>query len=70
MNKVYCKDCKFIGEVGTYLDFSLEYSCEYFRYTPFSDYVNCKDANKNGECILYTRKWYKFWLREEGDEKN
>ena len=56
--KVYCKDCKYMGIIfGCYKRINEN------KFTGESDFLDYKKANLNGDCGYYEPKWFKQILR-------
>ncbi len=69
MNKVYCKNCKWLS----YVD--IDYSGSYCRkplgkkdsaMTEYEEIVDdYEKCNKKNNCKHYQRSWWKFWIKVE-----
>ena len=57
----YCKYCKY--------DSGRENICyrPQFSYTASKKSFTTKEANKEGKCPYYVRKWQYFWLNDDYD---
>lgn len=72
-NKVFCKNCKYFKEYlpNGYTGISMyrprciykKYSYDKYRNIYFLEYTGSLNDNKNGECLSYKRKWWKFWVK-------
>jgi len=64
--KVYCKDCismRYIINHDPCFNAGF-YGCVLSKFSPFTPWASCDVKNKNGDCIDYKRKWWKFWVKE------
>ena len=71
--KVYCGNCKHFWSLFRGSIFFGEDLCTHPESTTIinefdrqrKDYKNAWTINKNNDCPLYKRKWYKFWIKED-----
>ena len=57
MPKVYCKNCAS----------HVSWQCWYEEKNPYTKEIMYEGKvfhNRQGDCPHYTRKWYKFWVKE------
>jgi hypothetical protein len=62
MNKVFCKNCKYLHIIKEPIENGLSknilYGCAKDAYA--DEYFYCNERNKNGDCKYYEKKWWKF----------
>lgn len=54
--EIYCKHCKYVV-IGYRL------WCGRKESSPDEEFKPCIERNKDNDCPVYKRKWYKFWLK-------
>ena len=62
MKKVYCDNCKFFDDLfycshPTNQEIINDWQKSYISYK-----IRPRDMNKNNDCKLYKKKWWKFWI--------
>ncbi len=77
MKKVYCRNCKY-NKVEQSMFFASTYcvnpinidvkDCYYKPNQNITYLYDQSTLNKNNNCKLYKRKWWKFWVKEERRE--
>lgn len=66
--KVYCNDCSYIWR-AEYCDDQCRHPDNMVRIDEpichyMSPYSKINELNKNNNCKLYKRSWWKFWVKQ------
>lgn len=63
-NKVYCKNCKYFGDISYLYSLTRYYRCNYNTQRNIIGVkapCDCELYNEVFKCTFYKRKWWKFW---------
>lgn len=67
--KVYCKNCRYFvfadfchAPTGMIID---NYIYGKYKERLLKTIYDKEYPNRNGDCNLYKRKWWKFWIKEK-----